>query len=55
MQALGTRLIIGDYKATSAQALNVEAYLTPIGLELDKKTDQTTARLCSRPLYHTLT
>ncbi len=55
MQALGARLITGVYKATSAQALNVEAYLTPIGLELDKRTDQTAARLCSGPLYRTLT
>ena len=54
-QALGARLINGAFKATSAQALNVETYLAPIGLELDKKTDQTVARLCSGPLYHTLT
>ena len=54
-QALEARLITGAFKATSAQALNVEAYLTPIGLELDKKADQTAARLCSGPLHHTLT
>ena len=54
-QALGTRLITGAFKAISAQALNIEAYLTPIGFELDKKADQIGARLCSGPLYHTLT
>ena len=37
------------------QTLNVEVYLTPIGLELDKKTDQTAACLCSKPLYRRLT
>lgn len=55
LQALGARLITGAFRATSTQALNIEAYLTPIGFELDRKTDQTAARLCSRPLYHTLT
>ncbi len=55
VQALGTRLITGAFKATSAQALNVEAYLTPIGLELDKRTYQTAAHLCSGPLYRMLT
>ena len=55
VQALGARLITGAFRATSTQALNIEAYLTPIGLELDRKTDQTAARLCSGPLYHTLT
>ena len=54
-QALGARLITGAFKATSVQALNVEAYLTPIGFELDKKVDQTAACLCSGPLYQTLT
>ena len=37
------------------QALNVEVYLTSIGFELDKKVDQTAARLCSGLLYQTLT
>lgn len=55
VQALGARLITRVFRATSVQALNIEAYLTPIGLELDRKTDQTAARLCSGPLYHTLT
>ena len=36
-------------------AFNIEAYLTLIGLELDRKTDQTAACLCSGPLYCTLT
>ena len=55
VQALGARLITGAFRATSTQALNIEAYPTPIGLELDRKTDQTAACLCSGPLYHTLT
>lgn len=55
VQALGARLITGAFKATSAQALNVEAYLTPIGLELDKKAHQTAARLHSGSLYSTIT
>ncbi len=54
-QAMGARLITEVFKATSAQALNIEAYLTPIDLELDKKIIQTAARLFSGPLYHTLT
>lgn len=37
---MGARLITGAFKATSAQALNIEAHLTHIGLELGKKTDQ---------------
>ncbi len=49
------RLITGAFKATSAQALNIEAHLTHIDLELDKKTIQTAARFFSGPLYHTLT
>ncbi len=52
---MGARLITRAFKATSAQALNIEAYLTPIDLELDKKIIQTAACLFSGPLYHTLT
>ncbi len=52
---LGARLITGAYKATTSQALNVKAYLTTIGLELNKRTDQTAARLYSGPLYLTVT
>ncbi len=37
------------------QALNIEKYLTPISLELDKKTDQTIACLYFGPLYYILT
>lgn len=37
VQVLGARLIIGAFRATSMQVLNIEAYLTLIGLELDKK------------------
>lgn len=36
-QALRARLITKAFKETSAKALNVEAYLTPIGFELNKK------------------
>ena len=55
VQAQGARLITGAFRETSTQALNIEACLTPIELELDKKADQTAARLCSGPLYSTLT
>ncbi len=55
VQALGANSIHGEYKAISAEALNVEEYLTTIGLELDKRPDQTAIRLCSRLLYRTLT
>ena len=55
VQALGARLITGAFKATSTQALNIEAHLIPIGLELDKKTNQTAARLYSGPLYPIIT
>lgn len=45
-QVLEQRLITGAFKATLAQAWNVEAYLlTPVSLELDIKTDETAARL----------
>ncbi len=54
-QATGARLITGAFKATSAQALNIEAHSTSIDLELDIKTIQTAARLLSGLLYHTLT
>ncbi len=54
-QATGARLIMGAFKATSAQALNIEAHLIPIDLELDKKTIQTAACLFSKPLQLTLT
>lgn len=47
--------MLDNRRATSTQALNIEAYLTPMGLELDKRTDQTAARLCSGPLYSILT
>ncbi len=55
VQAFAACLITGVYKATSAQVLNVEAYLIPIGLELDKRINQTAARLCSGHLYLPLT
>lgn len=54
VQFLGTCLITGAFKAISVQALNVEAYLTPINFELDKKADQIATRLCFRLFYHTL-
>lgn len=54
-QATGARLVTGAFKATSSQVLNIEAHLTPINLELDKKTVQTAARLFSGPLYQTVT
>ena len=50
VQALGARLITGTFKPISAQASNVEAYLTLIGLELDKRTDQAAARIFSGSL-----
>ncbi len=53
-QATGVRPITGEFKVTSAQALNIESHLTTIHLELDKKKIQTAARLFSGPLYHTL-
>lgn len=55
VQALEARLITGAFKATSTQALNFEAHLTPIGLELDKKAHQTAARLYSGCFYSTIT
>ena len=55
VQALGACVITRSFKATFVLALNIEAYLTPIRLELDKKTDQTAARLCLGPLYSTIT
>lgn len=55
IQALGISLITKAFRATSMQALNIKAYLTAIGLELDKKTNQTATHLCSGLLYHTLT
>lgn len=48
-QAVGARLITRAFKATSAQALNIEAHLTPISLELDKKIIHIVARLFSGP------
>lgn len=45
----------GVFKVTSFQALNVEAHLTPITLELDKKTVQTAACFFSGPLYQIVT
>ncbi len=53
--ATGTRLIIEAFKASSVHVLKIEAYLTPIDQELDKKTIQTSARFFSRFLYHSLT
>lgn len=55
VQSLGARLITGAFKATSTQALNIETYLTQIGLELDKKVHQTAARLYPGPLYSSIT
>lgn len=42
VQPLGAPIITRAFKAISVPALNIEAYLTSIRLELDKKTDQTT-------------
>lgn len=55
MQALETHLIIGVFKTTSAQALNMKVYLTPISFELDKKVDQTITCLYSKLLYYIFT
>lgn len=55
IQVLGTRLIIRVFKAISTQALNIETYLTLIGLELYKKVYQTAACLQSGSLYLTIT
>lgn len=38
-QVLGAYTITKVFKTTSTQALNVEAYFIPIGLQLDKKAD----------------
>lgn len=46
-----TCIIIGAFKVISVQALNIKAYLTSIGLELDKKTDQTITQLYLNPLF----
>lgn len=48
-------LIPTEFKAISAQAFNVEAYLISINLELEKKTDQRATCLYSGPLYYTFT
>ena len=55
VQALETRLITKVFKKTSTQALNIEAYLTLIGLELDKKVHQTAVCLHSGSFYSTIT
>ena len=55
VQALEARVITRAFKTTSVQALNIEAYLIPIRLELDKKTNQTAARLCWGFFYSTIT
>lgn len=55
VQAQKACLITRAFKTTSVQALNIEVCLTFIELELDKKADQTAARLCSGSLYLTLT
>ncbi len=55
VQALGARLITGAFKATFTQVLYVETYLTPIGLELDKKAYQIAICLHSGSLYSTIT
>lgn len=54
-QALRACLITEAFKAVSVQALNVKAYLTPIGLKLDKIADQIAACLGFGLLHHTLT
>lgn len=45
----------GIFKATSVQALNINTYLTAIGLELDKKVDQTAVQPFSGLFYSTIT
>ncbi len=54
-QATEARLITGAFTEISAQALNIEAHLTPIDLELNLITIKTAARLFSGPFYHILT
>ena len=51
VQARGAWLITGAFKATSTQTLNVEACLTPIRLELDKKVYQIAVCLHLGSLY----
>lgn len=55
VQSLGARLITKAFKATSTQVLNIQTYLTPIGLVIDKKVHQTAARLHSGSLYSIIT
>lgn len=48
-----TYLITRVFKVILVKALNVEAYLTLIGLKLNKKTNQIAICLYSNLLYHT--
>ncbi len=54
VQVEGAHIITRAFTATFVQVLNIEAYLTPVGLELDKKADQTAAWLYLGPLYLTI-
>lgn len=52
---MGARLLGGEFKENLTQALNFEAYLTHIDLELHETMDHAEAAFHSGPLYHTLT
>lgn len=47
-------LIIRIFKATLAQAVNIEAYLTLISFKLNKRIDQIAPHLYSKLLYYML-
>lgn len=55
VQALEAQLITKAFKATLVQSLNIETYLTPIELELDKKVHQIAVCLYSGSFYSTIT
>lgn len=54
VQIKGAHIITRAFIVTFVQVLNIETYLTPITLELDKKADQIAAWLYLGPIYLTI-
>jgi ribonuclease HI len=54
VQRKAARIITGAYRTVSGPALDVEAYLLPLQLHLDKITAETYLRIRASPLHQTL-
>jgi hypothetical protein len=54
IQKRAAQIIARAFRTTAASAVEIEAYLLPIGQQIQKTSLQTTLRILSTPLYTTI-